>query len=218
MSLNKSYAVFGLGKYGFAVAKELVDSGAKVLAVDSNENIVNSACIEIPFCKCADVTDAEVIKQLGVANIDVVIISMSTNFEASVMAVILCKEAGVKTIIAKCSNETHGKILQKVGADKIVFPEMESGTRLAKNLLSSGFADIIELSENMSLVELNVLPEWEGKSLEELRLRKKYTINVIAIRKDDKLTIDIDPTMHLEGSMSLVVVVNPIKLKKLKLV
>ena len=101
MSISKSYAVVGLGRYGLAVAKELVNSGAEVLAVDVDENIVNSAIADIPFCKCADITDAEVIKQLGIGNIDTVIIAMANNLEASVMAVMLCKEVGVKTVIAK---------------------------------------------------------------------------------------------------------------------
>ena len=95
MSINKSYAVFGLGRYGIAVAKELVNNGADVLAVDIDEDIVNSAVADIPFCRCADITDPEVIKQLGISNVDVVVIAMANNLEASVMSVILCKEAGV---------------------------------------------------------------------------------------------------------------------------
>ena len=153
MSIRQTYAVFGLGRYGRAVAKELVANGAEVIAIDSDESIVNALTLELPICKCADVTDAEVIKQLGIANVDVVIISMATNLDASVMAIVLCKEVGVKTVIAKCANEMHHKILSKVGADKVVFPESESGTRLAKNLLSSGFMDIMDISKDVSVVE-----------------------------------------------------------------
>ena len=216
MSIHKSYAVFGLGRYGLAVAKELVNNGVEVLAVDVDENIVNSAIADIPFCKCADVTDLEVIKHLGIANMDVVIVSMANNLEASVMAVMLCKEVGVKTVIAKCANEMHKKILNKVGADKVVFPEHESGIRLAKNLLSSGFVDVIELSNDISLIELEVKPEWVGKTLIELNLRKKYSINVIAIRQGNHLEINVDPTVQLEKSMQLVVVANSSKINKLK--
>ncbi len=216
MSIHKSYAVFGLGRYGLAVAKELVNNGVEVLAVDVDENIVNSAIADIPFCKCADVTDLEVIKHLGIANMDVVIVSMANNLEASVMAVMLCKEVGVKTVIAKCANEMHKKILNKVGADKVVFPEHESGIRLAKNLLSSGFVDVIELSNDISLIELEVKPEWVGKTLIELNLRKKCSINVIAIRQGNHLEINVDPTVQLEKSMQLVVVANSSKINKLK--
>ena len=216
MSINKSYAVFGLGRYGLAVAKELVNNGVDVLAVDIDEAIVNSAIADIPFCKCADVTDLEVIKQLGIANMDAVIIAMANNLEASVMAVMLCKEVGVNTVIAKCGNEIHRKILNKVGADKVVFPEYESGIRLAKNLLSSGFVDVIELSNDVSLIELEVKPEWVGKTLVELNLRKKYAINVIAIRQVNELEINIDPTMKLDKNMQLVVITNTSKISKLK--
>ncbi len=216
MSINKSYAVFGLGRYGLAVAKELVNNGAEVLAVDMDENIVNSVIADIPFCKCADITDAEVIKGLGISNMDVVIIAMANNLEASVMAVMLCKEAGVKTVIAKCASEMHRKILNKVGADRVVFPESESGTRLAKNLLSSGFVDIIELSSDVSLIELDIRPEWEGKTLVELNLRKKYAINVVAIRQENNLHINIDPAMKLNKNMQLVVIVNKSKINKIK--
>lgn len=216
MSMNKSYAVFGLGRYGFAVAKELANNGIDVLAVDANESIVNSSIVDIPFCKCADVTDAEVIKQLGIANIDVVVIAMANNLEASVMAIMLCKEVGVKKIIAKCSNETHKKILSKVGADKVVLPETESGTRLAKNLLSAGFVDVIELSNDISLIEIEVKPEWIGKTLIELNLRKKYSINVIAIRQSDVLDINVDPTIKLTKDMQLVVITKTSMMRKFK--
>lgn len=216
MGIYKSYAVFGLGRYGLAVAKELVNNGAEVLAVDADESIVNSAIADIPFCKCADVTDVEVMKQLGVANIDVVIISMANNLEASVMAVMLCKQIGVKTVIAKCANEMHREILSKVGADKVVFPENESGVRLAKNLVSSGFVDVIELSNDISLIELDVKNEWVGKTLIELNLRKKYALNVIAIRQGDDLEINIDPATILQKDMQLVVIINTSKLSKLK--
>lgn len=216
MSLSKSYAVFGLGRYGRAVAKALAASGADVLAVDSDANIVNSAILDVPLCKCADVTDPEAIKQLGIANIDVVIIAMANNLEASVLTIMLCKEAGVPTVIAKCANEMHGKILSKVGADQVVLPEVESGIRLAKNLLSSGFVDVIELASDVSLIELEMRPEWVGKTLLELNLRKKYAINIIAIRNGEELIVNIDPTQPLQADMKLVVIIQNTKLSKLK--
>ena len=216
MAKAKSYAVFGLGRYGIAVAKELVSNGAEVLAVDMDEEIVNEAVTEIPICKCADVTDPEVLKQLGSSDIDVVIISMATNLEASVMATMLCKEMGVKTVIAKCASEMNCKILSKVGADKVVFPENESGIRLAKNLLSSGFVDILEISNNVSMVELDVRPEWENKNLLELDLRKKYSINIVSIIDDGNATVNIDPQKPLKKNMRLIVIADTAKLRKLK--
>ena len=216
MTIHQTYAVFGLGRYGIAVAEELTASGAEVLAIDIDINKVNALASHLPFCKCADITDAVALQQLGIADIDVVIIAMAGNLEASVLATMLCKEAGVKTVIAKCSNETHRKILRKVGADKVVFPESESGVRLAKNLLSSGFVDIIELSKDLAMININVKPEWEGKNLLELDLRRKYAINIIAIREGKNLSTNIDPTKPLKKEMELVIIANPTKVGKLK--
>lgn len=216
MSNKKSYAVLGLGRYGCAVAKELVDNGAEVLGVDIDEETVNDAAADIPYCKCADVTDPEVMKQLGIANMDVVIISLATNLEASVMAAMICKELGVSTVIAKCSSEMNCKIMSKVGADKVIFPERESGIRLAKNLLSSGFMDILDISEDVTMAELEVRPEWVNKSLMELDLRKKYSINIVSIIENGALQVNIDPTKPLNKEMRLIVIANTAKLRKLK--
>lgn len=216
MSMNKSYAVFGLGRYGMAVAKELSKNGADVIAVDIDESIVNMAISDIPFCKCADVTEPEVLRQLGISNVDVVIIAMATNLEANVMAIMLCKEMGVKTVIAKCSDDMQGKILLKVGADKVVIPERESGVRLAKNMLSSGFVDVMELSDDVSLLELDVKDDWVGKNLIELNLRKKYGINVIAMKRGEKVMIDLDPTLPMDKDTSLIIIAHTSKLDKLK--
>ena len=216
MSMKKTYAVFGLGRYGRAVATELVDNGMEVIAVDLDESVVDAAAGDLPICKCADITDMEVVTQLGIHNVDTVIVAMAGNLEASVMAVTLCKELGVKTVIAKCANEMHQKILTRVGADQVVFPENESGIRLAKNLLSSGFVDIISLSKNVSMVELDVRDEWIGHSLVELNLRKKYSINVVAVRKGESVSVDIDPSEKLDKSVTLIVIANTEKLSKLK--
>lgn len=214
MRNKKSYAVFGLGRYGLAVAKELIENGMEVIAVDNRQDVVNEASAYIPVCKCADITDSEVIEQLGISEIDVVIICMASNLEGSVMAITLCKEVGVKYVIAKCANEMHQKILLRVGADKVVFPEKESGVRLAKNLLSSGFIDMLSLSNEVSIVEISVKDEWVGKNLIELNLRKKYGINVIAIKKGEDVIVNINPEEFLDKNAILVVIGNTVKLSK----
>lgn len=216
MGINKTYAVFGLGRYGRAVAEELVKSGAEVLAVDVDQNNVNSAIETLPVCKCADITEPETIKRLDIADVDVVVVAMASNLEASVLAVALCKEVGVKTVIAKCATEMHQKILKSVGADQVTFPEKESGTRLAKNLITSGFSEMMELSNEVSMVELDVKDEWVGKTLMELSLRKKYSINVVAVKNGERIITDIDPAQPLEKGMELIVIANVAKLKKLK--
>ena len=216
MKAKKTYAVFGLGRYGRAVARELVENGMEVVAVDAEQKIVNDAAAYLPVCKCADVTDSEVISRLGISNIDTVVVCMASNLEASVMAVTLCKEAGVKNIIAKCTNEMHQKILLRVGADKVVFPENESGIRLAKNLLSSGFIDMISLSKDVSMIEIDVRDEWRGKNLIELNLRKKYGFNIVAIKKGETVNVNINPEQPLEEETTLIVIANIAKLGKIK--
>lgn len=215
MQKKKTYAVFGLGRYGIAVARELVENGMEVIAIDSNQKIVNDAAAYLPVCKCADVTDQEVITRLGIGSIDTVIVCMASNLEGSVMAVTLCKEAGVKKVIAKCANEMHQKIMLRVGADEVVFPENESGIRLAKNLLSSGFIDMISLSKDVSMVEIDVKPEWVGKNLIELNLRKKYGFNIVALKKGEKVNVTISPEQPLEADTTLIVIANVAKLGKL---
>ncbi len=216
MSINKTYGVFGLGRYGRAVALGLINSGAEVLAIDKNEDTVNSAAAELPFCKCADVTDPDVIRLLGIGELDTVIIAMSQSFEASVMATMLCKQAGVKTVIVKSSDEMHSEILSRVGADRVVTPETESGKRLAKNLLSSGFVDIIELSGDFSVVELEAKREWIGKSLIELDLRKKYGINVVAVRSGAEIDCSPDPSVPIREGSGLILIADVKKLADLR--
>ena len=216
MQKKRTYAVFGLGRYGIAVARELVDNGKEVIAVDCDQRLVNNAAAYLPVCKCGDITDAEVISRLGIGSIDTVIVCMASNLEASVMAVTLCKEAGVPMVIAKCANEMQQKILLRVGADKVVFPENESGIRLAKNLLSSGFVDMVSLAKNVAMIELDVKPEWAGKNLIELNLRKKYSINVVAVRRGEIVNVDIDPHAALAETDKLIVIANTEKLAKLK--
>ena len=147
--------------------------------------------------------------------VDVVIIAMASSLEASVMAIMLCKEAGVPEVIVKCGDEMHRKIFFRVGADQVVFPENESGIRLAKNLLSAGFVDMIELAENVSMVELDVKAEWVGKNLLELNLRKKYGINVVAIKRGKEVSTLIDPEQPISADMELIVIANTSKLGKL---
>ena len=236
MSEKKTYAVFGLGRYGCSVAKELINHGREVLAVDKDEKIVKGVVKEFPLCKCADVTKPEVIKYLlgegEHEKYDTVIVCMATNFEASVMALTLCKNAGVKNVIVKCSTETQKEILELLGA-KVVLPEYESGVRLAKNLVSSGFIDTASISKDFSIVEIDVKKGWVGKNLIELNLRKKYGLNVIAKKKKKKkkrgdngdyektsseettLVVDVDPEEVLDEETTLIVIIRNEKLAKL---
>ena len=213
--MKKSYAVLGLGLYGKTVVHELLKRGADVLAVDVNEQTVENEKGNIPLCKCADVTNIEALKMLGISNIDTVIISMASHLEESVMATMLCKELGVSQVIVKCSTEFNKKILLKVGADRVVIPENESGVRLAKAILNYGFLDMVDISDKVSMAELEMREEWVGKNLIELNLRAKYSINVVAIKKGMDVITSIDPAAPLEKDMVLLVIADVEKLGKL---
>ena len=202
--MSKSYAVFGLGRYGRAVVKELLNNGAEVLAVDKDRRIVDELVGEIPVCKCADITEPGVIEQLGISDIDVVVISMAKSFEASIMATMLCKEAYVRKVIVKCSDESQCRVMKKIGADEVILPETESGTRLAKNILSSGFIDIADITDNISIFEMDIKAEWVGKTLRELDLRKKYNINIIAFKNSNEVVF-ANPDIVIDDSMKMIV-------------
>ncbi len=123
MAKKQTYAVLGVGRFGRSLARELADNGAEVLGIDLDENIVNEVAETIPYCRCGNATDPEVLSRIGISNYDTVIISMAKHLEATVLAVMLCKEAGVPTVIVKCPDEMTAKIAKKIGADRTIIPE-----------------------------------------------------------------------------------------------
>ncbi len=203
---NNDFVVFGLGKFGRSVAQTLAENGKEVLAIDNNEEIIQDIADVVTHAVQADVTDSDALKALGVGNFDVAVIAISNNLQASIMSTILAKEMGVPYVIAKASNDIHKRVLEKVGADKVIFPEREIGVRIANNLVSETFVDFIELSDDYSIVELSVVEEWAGKSLKELNMRVNYGINVMAIRKGDNISITPGPDLVLQSADILVVI------------
>lgn len=206
--MKKSFAVLGLGKFGMSVARELSRAGAEVLAVDIDREMVHEVADDVTCAMCADVRDAETLETLGLSNMDAVIVAITGDLNASVMATICSKEAGVPFVMAKAEDEIHTKILKKVGADKVIIPERESGTRTARMLLSSNIVDFIELSKNICLIEEEVKSEWIGKNLRELNLRQKHKMNVVALRKGEEVIANISPDKPLEEGMRLMVIMD----------
>jgi len=157
---KKQFVVLGMGKFGRSVAITLAESGCEVLVIDDNEDTINEIADRVTYAVKADVTDPDALKSLGISNFDGAIIGMGESLEASVLATILVKEMGVPYVLAKAQTEIHAKILKKVGADKIVFPEKETGIRIANNLMMNNLFDAIELSSVYSMMELEAFPEW----------------------------------------------------------
>lgn len=211
----KSYVVFGLGKFGRSVAVSLCKNGCEVLAVDIDEERVENVTGEVTYAVRANVTDPEVFKSLGLRNMDGAVVAIGENIEASVMAAILSKEAGIPYVIAKASSQTHGLVLKKVGADEIIFPERDMGSRVARNMTFGKFVDTFELSDRYSLVEMKMPEEWAGKSLCELDVRGRYGINVIASKRGEEIVANLKPDIPLQRDEVLLVVGDNQKLLKM---
>jgi trk system potassium uptake protein TrkA len=189
----KQYAVIGLGRFGSSVAKTLSDMGCEVLAIDIDEERVQRVEGFVTHAVQADATDESALRSLGIRNADAAIVSIGQDLEASILATLILKDLGIGRVVCKALNELHGKVLEKVGADRVVYPERDMGVRVAHNLVSSSLIDYIELSPDYSVAEIVARPEFAGKTLRELNLRARYdyAINIIAIRSGD--TVRISP-------------------------
>ncbi|NLL31267.1 MAG: TrkA family potassium uptake protein [Clostridiales bacterium] len=186
---NKQFVIIGLGIFGSSMARTLYSLGNDVLAIDKNENLVQKIADEVTQAVVLDATDENALKSLGINNFDVAVVTIGENIQSSIMATILVKELGAKYIISKAKNDLHGKVLKKIGADRVVLPEKEMAIRIAHNLVSSNILDYIELSSDYTIVEIQVPDKWIDKSLKDIKLRSKYGINVIAIKRKEKLVI-----------------------------
>jgi trk system potassium uptake protein TrkA len=185
----KQFVVIGLGRFGSSIARTLYNLGYDVLGIDSNEEIVQSMADSITHAVEADATDENTLKALGVRNFDVGIVSIGQDIQASILITLILKEMGIKFVVAKAQNELHGKVLYKIGADRVVFPERDMGVRVAHNLVSSNILDYIELSPDFSIVEIAAIPEWFDKSLKELDMRVKHGLNVMAIKRNEEVIV-----------------------------
>lgn len=203
---RKEFVVFGMGHFGSSVAKTLSENGCQVLAVDMDQSKIELIADAVTYAVCTDVTDVDAIHSLGISNFDGAVIAIGGNLEASVMVTILAKELGIPYILAKARNELHAKILKKVGADMVVFPEKETGIRIAHNLMEGNLFDAIELSTQYSMMDFSVPEDWIGKSLRQLNLRAAKKINVIGLRRDGKLDITPEADMPLEADDVLIII------------
>jgi trk system potassium uptake protein TrkA len=185
----KQFVVIGLGRFGLSLAKTLYDLGHDVLGIDIDEEIVQNVADSITHAVKADATDENVLKALGVRNFDVAVVSIGNDIQASILVTLILKEMGIKYVVAKAQNELHGKVLYKIGADRIVFPERDMGIRVAHNLTLSNILDYIELSPEYSIIEISAISPWFNKSLSQLNMRRKYGLNVIAIKRDGDVMI-----------------------------
>lgn len=205
--MEKSFAVIGLGKFGRSVAIELANTGADVLAVDIDKERVHSVANFVTCAVAVDIRDTEAMDTLGLSNMDAVVVAITEKLDISILATIYAKDAGVKTVVCKAQDETHKKILEKLGADQTIMPEQETGIRLARKLSNRRVINFMEISDKLKMVEIDVKPNWIGKSLMELDLRKKENLNVIALRQDTSSEYEVNPSpdIRLTDKMTMLI-------------
>ena len=206
MKDKRQFIVWGLGRFGSSVAETLTALWHEVLGIDNNEDVVENMADKLTHAVVCDVIDEKTVRSLGVRNFDVGIVAIGT-LEPSLLATMLLKEAGVKTIVAKASNAIHAKMLKKLGATQIISPERDMGRRVAHNLAYTNIMDFVELSDNICFMEVKLTPAMYGKSLVEMDVRRKYNVNVVAVKhKDGTSEMTLEPNQPMqEGDMLMVI-------------
>lgn len=192
---RKEFVIFGVGEFGTNVAKTLANSGATIMVVDKDEKQLEIIAEFVTHSVCADATNPEAMKQLGIRNYDGAIVGIGHNLETSVLITMQLKEMGVPFIMVKASTDIEGRILAKVGADKVIFPDREMGIRIANEIMNGNYFEAIEVSEEYSIVDIAVPKSWVGKTLQEANIRSRYGVNVIGIRGLEET--NINPPAHL---------------------
>ncbi len=214
--MAKQFVILGAGRFGTSVAIKLVELGAEVLIVDNDPAVVQYLADKVTYAVKADVTQEGALTALGLRNFDTAIVTIGGDIKSSTLVTLMLKEMGLKNIIAKAQDRLHAKVLYKIGADRVVFPEKEMGIRIAKNLMASNVMDFIELSENYSIVEVSPLEEWIGKSIVEIDVRRSYGLNIVGIKKGKDMKINLMPDYVIERGDILVVIGNNQDLKEIE--
>lgn len=205
----KTFAVIGMGRFGKSIALQLFKMGYEVLAVDKDIDKINAVADYVTQAVCADAKEESVLKSLGIRNYDCVVIAIGGNISDSVLITLNVKESGIKQIVCKALDRQHKKVLEKIGADKVIIPEQEAGIKIAINLVSKRIIDMIDISDKYSIADIIVPKRWVGKSIEELSVRKKHGVNIVAIKtnlSDNEVTITPKPDYIFKGTDIVVLV------------
>jgi trk system potassium uptake protein TrkA len=212
----KSYIVIGLGRFGAELATKLYECGEEVLAVDTNESIVDKIADHVTRAVTADARDLDVLEKLGAENFDRAVVAVGSDLAASALITMNLKTLNVPFIMCKAHDDTYREILEKLGADRVVLPEREVADKLALGLTHAGVMEYIELSEEFGIVEMEPIDEWIGKSIKDLELRTRYGANVIALRDKDEIQIPPDITTPITADHIMVMLGSYEMLEKLK--
>ncbi|MEI3604875.1 TrkA family potassium uptake protein [Pseudogracilibacillus sp. SE30717A] len=204
--MKREFAVIGLGRFGGSICEELSMEGMKVLAIDKNEQKINEYKNIASHAVIADSTDEHALKDLGIKNIDHVIVAIGDNIQASILTTVILADLGIKKITVKAQNDYHEKILNKIGAHHVVHPERDMGRRLAHSLISSNILDYLELSEDHSMVEVIAGRKMLGKTLIELDIRAKFGCNVVAIKRGKQMNVSPQADYNIQEGDILIVI------------
>ncbi len=205
--MKQNFAIIGLGRFGGSICRTLAAAGQEVLAIDSNEDQVNEYANIATHAVVANAQDEQALRSLGLRNFDTVIIAIGEDIQASILVTLMVKEMGVPRILAKAQNEYHARVLEKVGADRVVHPERDMGVRIAHHLISKNIMDYLELSDEYSIAEVNVTnAKFFDKTLADLNFRQSFNLNVIGIRRGNNLLISPGPNEMVQENDSLLVV------------
>ena len=215
MEKNRQYIVVGLGRFGRAIAETLCEAGEEVMGVDSNLELVEDMKDRITHAVQMDAMDRDALEALGVSAFDVAFVTMGSDIRASGTITLMLKELGVKRVIAKAHDDFHGRMLEKLGADEVLFPERDMGRRIAHKMTSGNIIDYLELSQDYSLAEIKPRREWIGKALKDLALRSRMGINIIVIKNGDDLNPMPMPETVIRDNDVLLVVASETTLKVL---
>lgn len=205
---NQQFAIIGLGRFGRAVCSTLYNLGYEVLGTDIDKKRVNQILNDklATHALQMDSTELGALKQAGIFEFETVVVAIGNYVQESIITTLNLKEAGVPYIVAKASSEIHSKLLQKVGADYVVYPEYEAGCALARSLTKQSILDRFDLDPDHSIVEIIVPDQFHGKTIAELQIRNRFGLNLLAIIQDGKFEINPEPTRYLEPGSVMVVV------------
>lgn len=204
--MKKEFVVIGLGRFGGSIARELIQQGANVMAIDSSVERVDEFSHIATQAIVADTTDESVIKSLGLWNFEHVIVAIGENIQASILTTLILKELGVPKITVKAQNDYHEKVLRKIGADFVVHPERDMGIRIANNMISNNVLDYLELSDQHSIMEIRVNEKLVNHTIIELDIRAKYGINIVGIKRNNDIIISLSATEKIQEDDVLLVI------------
>lgn len=206
VSKKRQFVVIGLGRFGGSVCKELMEQGNEVLAVDIDEQLVYEFSNKVTHSVVADSTDEATLRNLGIRNFEFAVVAIGDNLQASILTTLLLKELEIKNVWVKAKNDYHQKVLEKIGADKVIHPESDMGKRIAQQISDENVIDFIELSDEYSIVELIATTKLNGKTLVDLDIRARYGITILAIKKGEEINISPDPDFEISKSDLMIVI------------